>query len=198
MAHLGLDDNVERGGRGLGADGGRAEGAGEVEEGVVVGHGGGQEREIRGRRWRGDGASEGRAERDSRWWGGRVVGGESEISRPQSECARLNPIRPCVHLFCPSLRRRPKHQHRQWQTQEDAVLSAAARGGEEEAAAVALATEGVGGEDGGARGDEAEVVVEAAVAEAAAAEDTAPPESTMARREYADEMRSLFAIADML
>jgi hypothetical protein len=39
-AHLGLDDHVQRGGRGLGADGGRAERAREVEEGVGLGHDG--------------------------------------------------------------------------------------------------------------------------------------------------------------
>lgn len=39
-AHLGLDDHVQRGSRGLSADGGWAERAGEVEEGVVVRHGG--------------------------------------------------------------------------------------------------------------------------------------------------------------
>lgn len=37
-AHLGLDDYVQRGSRGLSADGGWAERAGEVEEGVVVRH----------------------------------------------------------------------------------------------------------------------------------------------------------------
>jgi hypothetical protein len=63
-AHLGLDDDVERGGRGLGADGGRAEGAGEVEEGVVVGHGGGEGEERargveRGERETRDGGAEG-------------------------------------------------------------------------------------------------------------------------------------------
>lgn len=41
-AHLGLDDHVQRGSRGLGADGGWAERAGEVEEGVGRRHDGGR------------------------------------------------------------------------------------------------------------------------------------------------------------
>ena len=66
-AHLGLDDYVQRGSRGLSADGRWAERAGEVEEGVVGRHGPGWARlrwavpwVVRGRR-----GGEGRW----RWWG---------------------------------------------------------------------------------------------------------------------------------
>jgi hypothetical protein len=38
VAYLGLDGDVQRGSRGLSADGGRAERAREMEEGVMVGH----------------------------------------------------------------------------------------------------------------------------------------------------------------
>ena len=41
VAYLGLDGDVQRGSRRLGAHGGRAEWAREMEEGVILGHGDG-------------------------------------------------------------------------------------------------------------------------------------------------------------
>lgn len=76
LAHLGLDGHVQRGRRGLGADGGWAKRAGEVEERVVGGHGGrgcgrgcGRGRGRRGLRVEGEAVGCRGRRRLSWWWG---------------------------------------------------------------------------------------------------------------------------------